>query len=73
MIPDSQDSENVQSADDFANEVNAAKDALLADSEAEISNASPIYDGAISSLVLKEAIPSFDINNSEEVQIYEEE
>ena len=73
MIPDTQDSGNVQSADDFANEVNAAKDALLADSEAEISNASPIYDGAISSLVLKEAIPSFDINNSEEVQIYEEE
>jgi hypothetical protein len=73
MIPDAQDSGNVQSADDFANEVNAAKDALLADSEAEISNASPIYDGAISSLVLKEAIPSFDVNNSEEVQIYEEE
>jgi hypothetical protein len=38
MIP------NSESSDDFANEVNSAKDSLLADNEAEIPEASPMYE-----------------------------
>ena len=41
MIPDA---ESEESAEDFAAEVNAAKDALLADNNAEISNASPVFE-----------------------------
>ena len=63
----------LESNDNFAEEVNSAKDALLADNEAEISNASPVYEGLISSASLKEAIPSFDVNSSDEVQSYEYE
>ncbi len=79
MIPnvsvsvESGNTESIQSDEDFAAEVTSAKNALLADSEAEIPEASPMYDGVISSNSLKEAIPSFDISNTEEVQIYEEE
>ena len=65
--------ETTQSSGDFEAEVNSAKDALLADANAEIAGASPIYDWVISNATLKEAIPSFDTNNTEEVQIYEEE
>ena len=65
--------ESIQSDDDFAAEVTSAKNTLLADTEAEITEASPMYDGVISSNNLKEAIPSFDINNTDEVQTYEEE
>ena len=54
-------------------EVNDAKSQLLADKEAEIPEASPIYDGVISSTDLKSAIPSFDVNNADEVQVYEAE
>ena len=79
MIPNvsidaqSGDIETEQSDEDFLAEVNSAKDTLLADNEAEISSASPVYDGILSTSSLKEAIPSFDINNTEEVQIYEAE
>jgi hypothetical protein len=44
---------------------------LLADNNAEISGASPIYDGVLSVSNLKDAISSFDVNNTEEVQVYE--
>ena len=63
----------LESNDNFAEEVNSAKDALLADNEAEISTASPVYEGLISSASLKEAIPSFDVNSTDEVQSYEYE
>ena len=60
-----------QSADDFANEVESAKNTLLADNDAEIPEASPMYDGVLSVNDLKNAINSFDINNTDEVQVYE--
>jgi len=78
MIPEasadveSGDSETIES-DDFADEVNSAKNALLADNAAEIPTASPVYEGVISLSSLKEAIPSFDINNTDTVQVYESE
>ena len=79
MIPDvSSSNENtnnqiVQSNDDFTNEVNAAKDSLLADNDAEIPEASPVHEGVIWLSALKEAIPSFDTNNNDIVQTYEED
>ena len=63
----------VESDEDFEKEVNTAKSTLLADAEAEIPEASPMYDGIISSIDLKNAISSFDINNTEAVQVYESE
>ena len=84
MIPDSainalltESGNNIElwdtSNDKFLDEVNSAKNALLADSDAEIAEASPVHDGAISSTELKNAIKSFDTNNKESVQVYEEE
>lgn len=78
MIPDSSDTsaeswDTVESDEDFSNEVNSAKDALLADNEADIPGSSPVYDGTISASSLKEAIPAFDINNTDAVQVYESE
>ncbi|MBR4633789.1 hypothetical protein IKO50_02235 [bacterium] len=81
MIPDSSlnvvaesgSSESVESDDNFVTEVNSAKDALLADNQAEIPESSPVYDGVISASSLKEAIPSFDVNNTDTVQTYEAE
>ena len=78
MIPDSSDTsaeswDTVESDEDFSNEVNSAKDALLADNEADIPESSPVYDGTISASSLKEAIPAFDINNTDAVQVYESE
>jgi hypothetical protein len=69
MIPNvsidaqSGDIETEQSDEDFLAEVNSAKDTLLADNEAEISSASPVYDGILSTSSLKEAIPSFEWSN----------
>jgi hypothetical protein len=60
----------VESEEDFTDEVNSAKDALLADNEAEIPEASPMYDGTISSFDLKNAISAFDVNNTDMVQVY---
>ncbi len=77
MIPDVSNNINLWTGDngtitdDFSNEVNSAKDMLLADNNAEISGASPIYDGVLSVSNLKDAISSFDVNNTEEVQVYE--
>jgi hypothetical protein len=45
----------------------------LADNEADIPGSSPVYDGTISASSLKEAIPAFDINNTDAVQVYESE
>ena len=39
-----------ESNEDFEKEVNSAKDTLLADAEAEIPEASPMFDGTISSV-----------------------
>ena len=72
MIPNVGDENwNVESDEDFSNEVNDAKSALLADMEVEIAEASPIYDGILSSADLKGAIPSFDTNSTDTVQVYD--
>jgi hypothetical protein len=77
MIPEvstSTSGENIaESNEDFENEVNSAKNALLADAEAEIPEASPMFDGTISSMDLKNVISSFDTNNNDTVQVYESE
>jgi hypothetical protein len=78
MIPDSSlgidvESGATESDEDFANEVNSAKDALLADNDAEIAESSPVYDGVIPTSNLKEAIPSFDMNSTDTVQVYDAE
>jgi hypothetical protein len=70
---ESGDNETIVDNDEFINKVNSAKDSLLADNEAEIPDSSPVYDGVISVSNLKEAIPSFDTNNTDAVQIYENE
>ena len=77
MIPDTtlngeSEEENTES-DDFENKVNEAKDALLADMEAEIADALPSLDGLISNINLKTNIPSFDNSNTDAVQVYNEE
>ena len=68
MIPDSSSAE---SAENFSEEVNNAKSQLLADKEAEIPEASPVYDATISLSDLKSAITTFDVNDTNEVQTYE--
>ena len=81
MIPDvsvssiwSENSGNlVEPSNDFSSEINSAKDALLADNNAEIAEASPVHDWVISTAELKSAIPSFDTNNTDVVQVYEVE
>ena len=79
MIPDVSVSaesgtvETGQSDDEFDAEVTVAKNALLADADAVIENVSPVYDGVISTSNLKEAISSFDINNTDKVQVYEDQ
>lgn len=55
----------------FIQEVSDAKSVLLADSEGEIANASPVHDGIISANDLKTAMPEFDVNNVSEVQSYD--
>ncbi len=72
MIPDTTTKTEANEAA-FATEVNSAKDALLADNDAEISEASPVHDWVISSSDLKTAIPSFDASNTDTVQVYEVE
>ena len=79
MIPDvsvnneNSNNETVQSDENFDSEVNSAKNSLLADNNAEIPEASPVHEGVISLSALKEAIPSFDTNNNDIVQTYEED
>jgi len=57
----------------LSSEVDSAKESLIADNEAEIANASPVHDWAISIADLKTLIPSFDTNNTDAVQAYEAE
>lgn len=71
MIPDTLVSGDTENADEFAEEVNNAKSQLLADKEADIPEATPVYDAAISLNDLKSAITTFDVNNNDEVQTYE--
>ena len=72
MIPDTVSNGTWDdAAENFAEEVNNAKSQLLADEEAEIPEASPVYDAAISLNDLKSAIATFDVNNTDEVQTYE--
>ena len=72
MIPDTVSNGTWDdAAEKFAEEVNNAKSQLLADEEAEIPEASPVYDAAISLNDLKSAIATFDVNNTDEVQTYE--
>ena len=71
MIPEALSDDVEAESAKFAEEVNNAKSQLLADKEAEIPEATPIYDAAISLNDLKSAITTFDINNSDEVQTYE--
>ena len=59
--------------DNSTDKINSAKDALLADNNAEIPETSPVHDWIISSMDLKNAIPSFDVNNTDTVQVYESE
>ncbi len=67
-------SEDLESHDDvFADEINSAKESLLADNDAEIAKASPIHDWVIWSAELKEGIQTFDVNNTDSVQVYEYE
>ena len=61
------------SGTNFEDEVNSAKDALMADNDAEIAESSPVHDWIISSTELKTAIPLFDNNNTDAVQVYEAE
>ena len=68
MIPDTSSTESVEN---FAEEVNTAKSQLLADKEAEIPVATPVYDATISLNDLKSAITTFDVNNNDEIQTYE--
>ena len=72
MIPDtlSLDAED-EVDEEFVEKVNNAKSQLLADKEAEIPEASPVYDAAISLADLKSAITTFDVNNTDEVQTYD--
>ena len=65
------DEENSDSEKEFVEKVNNAKSSLLDNIDVEIPEASPIYDWVISLVNLKAAIPAFDINNTETVQVYE--
>ena len=71
MIPEALSDDTEAESAKFAEEVNNAKSQLLADKEADIPEATPVYDAAISLNDLKSAITTFDVNNIEEVQTYE--
>ena len=63
----------MESNNDFSSKVDSVKNALLADNNAEIAEASPVHDWVISSTELKSAIPAFDTNSTDTVQVYEVE
>ena len=58
--------------EDSNNQIDEAKNVLLADNNAEVAGATPLYDWVISASDIKNAITSFDVNNTENVQSYEE-
>lgn len=65
------DDEENDSEKSFAEKVSDAKSALMADIDAEIPEASPVYDGIIWLDDLKAAILSFDTSSTDAVQTYE--
>lgn len=65
------DDEESDSEKSFAEKVSDAKSALMADIDAEIPEASPVYDGVIWLDDLKAAILSFDTSSTDAVQTYE--
>ena len=67
------ENEDTESENDFTNKVESAKNTLLADNDAEISGTSPMYEWVLSINDLKNAISSFDVNNTDEVQVYDVE
>ena len=67
------ESESSESEDDFVGRVESAKNALLADNDAEIPGSSPVYEWVLSPDDLKSFINSFDVSNTDEVQTYEAE
>ncbi len=74
MFPEvsiSTDGNTSESDDDFESKVNSVKESLIANNNAEISDASLFYDGAISSISLKGLIDSFDASNTDKVQVYD--
>ncbi len=77
IVPDSLDNTNASGdnteATNFQDKVNTAKDTLLADYNAEIDWAIERYNGLISTNDLKSSITSFDSNNSDKVQVYEQD
>ena len=69
---DSKDTETVNiETDNFEDKVTLVKNNLLADNDADITDASPVYDGVLSASMLKGSIPAFDASNTDEVQSYE--
>ena len=65
------DDEASDSEKSFAEKVSDAKSALIADVDAEVPEASPVYDGVIWLDDLKAAILSFDTSDTDAVQTYE--
>ena len=65
------DDEESDSEKSFAEKVSDAKSALMTDIDAEIPEASPVYDDVIWLDDLKAAILSFDTNSTDAVQTYE--
>ena len=63
--------EVVESTSGLSDNVNVAKDALLANNDAEISGASVVYEGLLSLNDLKNSISSFDASNADKVHVYE--
>jgi len=65
------DDEESNSEKSFTEKVSDAKSALMSDIDAEIPEASPVYDGVIWLDDLKAAILSFDTSSTDAVQTYE--
>ena len=65
------DDEENDSEKSFEEKVSDAKSALMSDIDAEIPEASPVYDGVIWLDDLKNAILSFDTSDTSSVQTYE--
>ena len=66
-------STNNDESNDDTNITDDIKAQLLTNKEADISEASPVYDWVISINDLKNAITSFDVSNNDDVQVYDVE
>lgn len=62
---------SLEPSEEFTDEINNAKSALLADMDAVIPEASPVYEWVISLNDMKAAISSFDASSDDAVQAYE--